>query len=463
MTRRIEHLLALLVLSTATAFSWPSAVRADEPEKKAEAATAKKADDATDDAADDEKNDKKKEEKDRYFAVTGATVHSVTQGVHPGATILSKNGKIIEIGRSIEIPEGTEVLDATGFQLYPGLIAVASSGVVGKEPPDDTTDVYAIQMTIALAGGITTAASDNSVAKLTWGSTDDIIVKRDVFETLRYSTSDPDGRHKLREKFDRVLRYVRELEAYEEKKKLDLETAEPDKEWIKGEYEKVYRLIKREVVGVIDAHSAHDILEACELATRYGIRVVVRDAMEGWTVARQMARAGLSAIITMRPPIFAGQGDLPDERFNRPTGRSIENAAILHDHGVPIAIVPSIKSITLWGLAGRDLLNLNMEAAFAVRGGLPEDAAIRAITIDAARILGVDHRVGSIEVGKDADFVITDGELLYYMTQARWTVVNGRVVYDKAKESLLSHIRPGGDVDAPPPQDYWPRRLGEDQ
>ena len=113
------------------------------------------------------------------------------------------------------------------------------------------------------------------------------------------------------------------------------------------------------------------------------------------------------------------------------------------------------------GLVGRDLMNLPMEAAFAVRGGLPDDAALRAITIDAARLLGIDRRVGSIEIGKDADFAIVDGDMLHYMTLVRWTVVNGRVAYDKQKDSLLDHIRPDGDINAPPPPDFWPRRLGE--
>jgi adenine deaminase len=102
-----------------------------------------------------------------------------------------------------------------------------------------------------------------------------------------------------------------------------------------------------------------------------------------------------------------------------------------------------------------------MEAAFAVRGGLSNDAAIRAITIDAARILGIDHRVGSIEVGKDADFAIVDGDLLHYMTMVRWTVVNGRIAYDKKKDSFFNHIRPDGNLDAPAPDEYWPRSLGE--
>ena len=112
------------------------------------------------------------------------------------------------------------------------------------------------------------------------------------------------------------------------------------------------------------------------------------------------------------------------------------------------------------GLAGRDLMHLPMEAAFAVRGGLSQKAALAAITLDAAKILGIDHRVGSIEIGKDADFAIVDGDILHYMTMVRWTVVNGHVAYDKQKDSLLEHIRPDGDRDAPAPPNYWPRPLG---
>ena len=69
--------------------------------------------------------------------------------------------------------------------------------------------------------------------------------------------------------------------------------------------------------------------------------------------------------------------------------------------------------------------------------------------------------MGSIEVGKDADFAIVDGDLLHYMTLVRWTIVGGRVAYDKQKDSLKSHIRPDGNLDAPAPSEYWPRSLGE--
>ncbi len=188
---------------------------------------------------------------------------------------------------------------------------------------------------------------------------------------------------------------------------------------------------------------------------------MVRGAIEGWTAAPQLARAGIAAIVTPRARLD------PDDRIARPNGSTIENAALLHEHGVPVAFIPvgglfgPGYRISFGGLAGRDLLHLPMEAAFAVRGGMSNRDAISALTLEAARILGIDDRVGSIEIGKDADFVIADGDLLHYMTHARWTIVNGRIVYDKATETLFSHIRPEGDADAPPPDDYWPRRLGE--
>ena len=92
---------------------------------------------------------------------------------------------------------------------------------------------------------------------------------------------------------------------------------------------------------------------------------------------------------------------------------------------------------------------------------MPEQVAIEAITIEPARLLGVADRVGSLEVGKDADFIITDGDLLSYMTLVRWAFVNGKIQYDKEEEGILDHIRPDGDLDAPPPDDHWPRRLGD--
>ncbi|MCH7924424.1 MAG: amidohydrolase family protein [Planctomycetes bacterium] len=454
--RRLTILAVLAIVCMSSWCAWAGDQRnsrGGSDEKKPAAEKNGKDAAAADDESDDEKK-KKKVKEDRFFALRGGIVHTVSRGELRDVTILVKNGKVVEIDRGVKIPEGAEVLDARDFHIYPGLIAASSGGIFGSGAPEESTNVYSLSMTLALAGGITTALAGNTVVKLTYGSVDDMVVRRDVFKKLRYSTSDPNQRRELRAKFEKVRQYLRDLEAYEEDKKTDPDAEAPKDDWIKGEFKTCLQLLKHEAVAKIDANTAQEILSVSGLATRYGIQIVVVGAVEGWTVASAMARAGLSAIVTPR------RQWTEDQELNRPTGSSIENAAILYRTGVPVAVVPGISSIMTWGLAGRDLLHLNMEAAFAVRGGLSNEEAIRTITIDAARLLGVDHRVGSIEIGKDADFLVCDGDLLHYMTHVRWTVVNGRVVYDKKKDTLFDHIRPDGDRSAPPPDDYWPRTLG---
>ncbi len=404
----------------------------------------------------DEKKDKKPKKEDKFFHLTDGTVHTVTGGVLRDISILCKNGKIVEMGQGVTAPDNAETLDASGYHIYPGLVSADSGGIFGSSV-ENSTNVFSLQMTLALAGGITTAATGNTAAKLTFGSTEGLVVKRDLFKSLRYSSIEPNAKYELRAKFEKVRQYLREYEAYQEDKKRDDEAEEPDKEWLKGKYQTCLTLIKKNAVAKFTANSAHELLDVCDLVSTFDIDAVIVGAVEGWTVASELARANVSVVVTPRKRARS------DERLNRANGSSIENAAILHEHGVPLAIVPGNTSVTLWGLAGRDLLHLNMEAAFAVRGGLSEVAALRAITIDSARLLGVEHRVGSIEIGKDADFAITDGDILHYMTHTRWTVVDGEVVYDKFKDTLFDHIRPDGELESPPPDDYWPRRLGDDQ
>ena len=90
-------------------------------------------------------------------------------------------------------------------------------------------------------------------------------------------------------------------------------------------------------------------------------------------------------------------------------------------------------------------MHLPIEVGFAIRGGLPEDAALASVTTVPARLLGVSHRVGTLEVGKDCDLIVTDGDLLHYQTFVQYTVVDGDIVYDKQDELFFAHIRPRDD------------------
>lgn len=417
-------------------------------------APAADADDAPEDTGDD---DAPLERDDTYMAITGGTVHTVSGGVRRNVTILCKNGKIVEIGPRVRIPEGAEIVDATAHRVYPGLVAVQSNGLVGGGNPADSTDPFDFSMTLGLAGGITSATTGDNVAKLTFGTLDDHMLATGIWQTLSYDSRNPRGRARLRESLDAAQAYLGKKRAYDIERRTNPDATEPAQ--LRGQPAQLLPLLTGEQRAFMNASDTHEILQACELAEAYGIEIVVLGAVEGWTVADRMGRANMSAII--RPRQTAGE----DENAMRETGSTIQNASILADRGVTVAVTPAGSlfgpgsSISLGGLAGRDNLHLPMSAAFAVRGGMSGDDAIRTITLDAARILGVDDRIGSIEVGKDADFAITDGDLLSYQTQVRWTIVNGRIVYDKAKDTLFSHIRPAAEPEDDPTDDYWPRRL----
>ena len=93
------------------------------------------------------------------------------------------------------------------------------------------------------------------------------------------------------------------------------------------------------------------------------------------------------------------------------------------------------------GILGQDLNTPHIDAAFAVRGGLDNRKALRTLTLDAAKMIGLDARIGSIEKGKDADILILDGDPLHYKTFVETAIVNGKIVYEKDKEPFYSHIK----------------------
>lgn len=379
-----------------------------------------------------------------------ATVHTVSGPVLENTDILCKNGKILAVGRGLVLPEKTESIDAAGLHVYPGLIACGSFGIAGNEPPENTTDVYNTNMVLAAAGGITTVVTGNTAAKVSYGQVEALALRKDLHVTLRYGT--PAERRSTREGLEKARQYLRDKEAYDAKVAAgDKAATAPKDDAIKGGNERWLKLLKRETIARFQAGDARELVEIARLATEYGIRVVIHGAEEGWIVADQLGRAGVRCIVTPRT--------VPerDERLNRPNGGSAENAAALYRGGVEVAVVPAQTVTSLDGRAGRDLINIVMEAAYAVRGGLPEPAAEASLTIAAARAFGVDDRIGSIEVGKDADLIICDGEVLDFFTTVQWTIVNGRVAYDKAKESLYAHVRPRTPTTQPMKYKFWPR------
>lgn len=444
------------------------------------------------------------EEQDRWFAVTGGDVYTGTGAVLRGASVLANKGVIEEIGYDLTLPEDCEVLDATGYRVYPGLVAVSvSSSIVrssgGAPAPDfshvehvpgrergssepletpapgepgswergvleelgwfgwsepdpaydlearddpgvetaskleDSYDPFGWRLTLTLSSGITTVGNGSAAMKLRRDTVTDVVMNDKGFISLTYSDRSPTGKASLREKLEKASEYLRAYRIWQDRVRRNKELKEPS---TKGVDKNIVAVLTGETKAKFRANDREDLLDLARLAQEFGFRPVIDGCGEGWTVADELGRAGATAIVTPR------MRTTKDESLVRAGGSSIENAAILHDHGVQVAVTPGNESIDLGGITGRDLLALPIEAGFAVRGGLSNQAALEAITIVPARILGVDHRVGSLEVGKDCDLIVTDGDVLHYQTFVQYAVVAGRIAYDKQEELFFRHIRP---------------------
>lgn len=435
-------------------------------------------------------DDDAEEEPDTYLAVTGGDIYTGTGEVLRGATLLSKNGKIEEIGYNLYLPKDTEMLDAKGMRVYPGLVALSATtrlsqgtfaagldfhefkphdenegicGDCGKDlevivPPaldpgeystehiaveglksdfDDSYDPYNGFLVMALGNGITTVQQSSTAIKLLRGRIDGVTMSNKTLTSFSWSGSNPAGKADLRDKFRAGNGYLVDYRRWEELVKKDKELKEPSK---KGIDSRVLSVLEGRTMAKFNSNDAGDLLGIARLAQTNKFRPVIGGCVEGWIVAEELGRAGAYAIITPRTRLDR------TENLAHETGSSIENAAILHKAGVQVAVVPANTSIDMGGTSGRDLLHLPIEAGFAVRGGLSDKAALEAITIVPARLLGIDHRVGTLEVGKDADLVLTDGDILHYQTFVQYTVVGGEQVYDKEEEVFYAHIRPRAEV-----------------
>jgi len=492
LTTPLALLLALL--------SWPARLAAQEEKGESPPAEGQQGEGADEEeaATDDESNAK-------YFAIVGGDVVTGTGGLLRGATVLARNGKITEIGFDVFVPENAEKLDAHGLRVYPGLVALGASsritmgstvaegpgateesepeeeirfdallpvpllshpeaeetadeedrvqplqaeegGQEEKNEIEDTFDPFNPSLVLALATGITAVQQQSAAVRLKRYEIDGVLLADRHLSSLAWSVNNPSGIRSLREKFERASAYQRELRAWKERGNKD--EKEPSK---RGVDATTLRILSGETLAYFRAGAREDLLGIARFAQEFGFRPVIEGCEEGWTVADELGRAGTFAIVMPRRRLPK------DERFERPGGASIENAAKLHAAGVQVAVRPENTGIDTIGIAGRDVLHMPVEAGFAVRGGLSEEAALEAMTLVPARILGVDHRIGSLEVGKDLDAIVTDGDLLHYRTFVQYTVVDGKLVYDKEKELYFAHIRPRPK----PPEEPAPAAVEE--
>ncbi len=404
-----------------------------------------------------------------WLAIVGGDVYLGTGQRLTGATVLIADDKIDSVGQNLTLPEGTTVLDAKGKTVSPGFVCVAGNGMgAGRSAPyADSVNPYDPEIKQGLAAGITsflvgstgggnTPSGSNAVIKLAYGDAKAMVVKENTVVGMSVPLSLADM-----EKFEKLVGSAREyltaLEEFPKKKAADANAKEPP---MPGGADKVVAILRGEAQlwvslsgggfnpfgggrrgggGGRGTNDVDAIRQALELAKLLGKGVVLQKPMCAWLVPDEIAATGSMVVLSPRDRVPA------DPQTPDTTGSNLASAAILAKAGVPVAVTCPVgmfggAGVGTTGILGQDLNTPHVDAAFAVRGGLDNRKALRTLTLDAARMLGIDRQVGSLEAGKSADVLILDGDPLHYATFVETAVVNGKVVYEKGKEPLYQHI-----------------------
>lgn len=376
-------------------------------------------------------------------------------GVIDNGFVLTEKGKIARVGKmtELETPPTREDFNAFGMNVYPGFIDVHThlgmwedglgfEGADGNEITDPATpQLRAIDgvnpndycflegakagVTTVLTGvGSANPVGGEFVAMKTFGSRriDKRIVRspaaikfalgenpkkcyndRDETPTTRLATAAV-----IREQLYKTRRYMQDIVDYESSLGTENEGSMPDYDM---KCEALIPLLKGKVCAHFHCHRADDIFTAVRIANEFEIKCVLIHATEGGLVADELKEDGFPCVVG---PIIA---DRCKPELSR---QSIQNAALLHKAGIEVAICTDHPE--------NPIQYLPMAAGVCIKGGLDKEAALAAITINAAKIAGIEDRVGSIEVGKDADIAVMNGEFYDVLTTAELVLVDGEEV-----------------------------------
>jgi len=381
--------------------------------------------------------------------ITGATIHTVSGDVIENGQMLFDEGRIVAIdAMGASLPEAGQTIDLSGLHVYPGMISANTTlGLVEIQGVRATLDVAepgavnpnvraerAVNPESALfpvtrANGVLAAltvpqtsangliAGQSAVIEFDGWTYEDMTVRAQVgmhidWPTLIFPADLPDVRRTelekrrdeqrelLRKSFEDALAYRRAREAGDDQP-IDLR------------WEAMLPVLDGTQPIFVRADRLVEIRDALAFAEKYGLRLVLVGGADAWRIADTLAQRDVAVIVSNvhRLPLRRWEG------YSTPS----ENVVALAQSGVRFAIAGEGAPFD----AAHER-NLPYEAADAVAHGLPEIEGLRAVTLYPAEILGVDDRLGSLEVGKDATFIVTDGNPLEIRTHVLGAWIRGR-------------------------------------
>ncbi len=378
--------------------------------------------------------------------IKNGKIFTMAGKIYENGCILIKGGKIEAIGENIEAQE-EEVIDVKGAWILPGIIDAhchigAREANMGFEGSDinETMDPITPQLRAldavnpmdeafkkAVKGGITSVMTGPGsanviggqfVAMKTYGKcVDDMVIKEPAAMKIAFGENPKrvyNGKGKMpstRMATAALLRQtLMEAKNYKEKKNQMAK---------KGEYfetnlnmEALMPVLEKKIPLKAHAHRADDILTAIRIAKEFDVLMTLDHCTEGHLIGEKIKKSGFPAIVgpTMS---FNSKIELSNKSFATP--------AVLKEAGVKIAIMTDHPVI--------EAQYLPICAGLAVKEGLSIEDGLKAITINAAEIIGISDRVGSLEVGKDADLAIFDGNPMNTLTNTLYTIIDGKIVY----------------------------------
>jgi imidazolonepropionase-like amidohydrolase len=414
--------------------------------------------------------------------IQNVTVMTVTQGTLEQGSIWIQNGKIKAVGSDLTVPQGVRIIDGTGRFVIPGIIDSHSHmGIEGgiNESSRTVTPEVNIQDVIrhddisfhrALAGGVTAIntlhgsanpiGGRNAVIKLKFGKPAEELFIPGAMQGIKFALGENPKRSNmttrtgrrfpasrmgvaftLMESFTQAKEYMRKWEEYELRKKGKIKPSSwekklkpiPPKRDLK--LEAMADILKGKAEIICHAYRVDEMLMLMELGDELGFRVnSFEHCLEGYKIADEMARHGVIA------SIFADSWAYKMEAFDAIP----YNAAILTQRGV---------DVTMNSDSDERVRRLYQDAAKAMKyGNMSETDALKTITLNPAKMLKIDHRVGSIEKGKDADLAIFNGHPFSVYSKVEMTLIEGEIYFDLSQTEttdkvLMKHQKPEAGKD----------------
>ena len=379
-------------------------------------------------------------------AFVGAQIITVSGADIPNGALVIERGKITAVGArdTVRIPSDAQVIDVSGKTIMPGLVDTHShigGGAGGDNSAPIQPDVRILDsfnprdssLRRAQAGGITTVnilpgsghllSGQTIYLKLNGGKTIDELAIRDERGNIMGGMKMANGTNPIRQppfpgtraKSAALLR-EQLLKAMDYRDKIKRAGGDQMKMPARDlAMEGLVEVLDGKRIVHFHTHRADDIMTVLRLQKEFGFRVVLHHVSEGWKIADEIAKAGVPCSIIV---IDSPGGKLEAVNLILGNGAALERAGVLTAFHTDDYITDSRLFLR--------------SAALAVRAGMSRDKAIYALTMAGARMLDLQNRVGSLEVGKDADFIVLSGDPFSVYTHVMETFVEGKKVFDRA-------------------------------